>query len=191
MPTIDPKRTAVLIMDYQNEIVANFASGDTSMLDRAAKVLDATRAVGIPVIHVVVRFRPGYPEVSDRGTFKALKDAGRLKEGTDGAAIHPKVAPKGDDVVVTKRRVGAFSGSDLEYILRGKGRDHLVLFGIATGGVVLTTVRWAADLDYSMNLIRDLCADRDEEVHRVLLEKVLGRMAPLMTSDEFIKAIAK
>ncbi|MBI3744459.1 MAG: isochorismatase family protein [Chloroflexi bacterium] len=62
---------------------------------------------------------------------------------------------------------------------------------IATSGVVLTTVRWAADLDYSMNIIRDLCADRDEEVHRVLLEKVLNRMAPLMTSDEFIKAVSR
>jgi nicotinamidase-related amidase len=188
MTTIDPKRTAVLIMDYQNEIVANFG-GDANLLQRAAQVLEAAREAGIPVIHVIIQFRPGYPEVPDRGTFKAIKDAGRLKEGTEGAKIHPAVAPKPGEVVIVKRRVGAFAGSDLDYVLRGLGREHLVLLGIATSGVVLTTVRWAADLDYTMNVIADCCADRDEEVHRVLLTKVFGRQAATMTAAEFVTAV--
>ncbi len=190
MASIDTKRTAVLIMDYQSEIVANFGGGDPGLLQRAASVLDAARRAGVPVVHVVVQFRPGYPEVGARGTFKAIKDAGRLKEGTEGAAIHPAVAPRPGEVVVTKRRVGAFAGSDLEYVLRGLGRDHLVLLGIATSGVVLTTVRWAADLDYTMNVVSDCCADRDEEVHRVLLTKVLARQAPIMTAAEAVAALS-
>ncbi|MEE9284472.1 MAG: isochorismatase family cysteine hydrolase [Dehalococcoidia bacterium] len=191
MPAIDVNATAVLIMDYQNEIVANFASGDESLVGRAARVLDGARQAGIPIIHVVVQFRPGYPEVADRGTFKGLKDAGRLQEGSAGAQIHPGVAPQAGDVVVTKRRVGAFSGSDLEYVLRGQGRDHLVMFGIATSGVVLTTVRRAADLDFGITVLADCCADRDEEVHRVLLEKILARQATVITADEFLAALPK
>ena len=66
--------------------------------------------------------------------------------------------------MVTKRRVGAFSTTDLETILRAKNINKLVLFGISTSGVVLSTVRWAADMDYSLAVVSDACADRDPEV---------------------------
>ena len=189
MASFDPGKTAVLIMDFQNEIVANFAGDDDGLTKRAASVLEKARSAGIPVIHVVVEFRPGYPEVGARGTFTALRDAGRLQAGSQGAAIHPDVAPKDGDVVVVKRRVGAFSGSDLDTILRAQGREHLILLGIATSGVVLTTVRWAADLDYTMTVVSDGCADRDPEVHRVLLEKVFARPCNVVTSREVVASL--
>jgi len=75
-------------------------------------------------------------------------------------------------VVVTKRRVSAFTGSDLEVVLRADGMDRLVLAGIATSGVVLSTLRQAADLDYRLTVLADGCLDADPEVHRVLTEKV-------------------
>jgi nicotinamidase-related amidase len=112
-----------------------------------------------------------------------------LVEGTAGAEIHPAVAPQDGDVVVTKRRVSAFAGSDLDCILRGLGRTHLVLMGIATSGVVLSTIRMAADLDYTMNVVSDCCADGDDEVHRVLVEKVFARMAPEITAEKFAAAV--
>jgi len=74
--------------------------------------------------------------------------------------------------VVTKRRVGAFSTTELDAGLRTKNVTSLILFGISTSGVVLSTVRWAADMDYAPYVISDACADQDEEVHRVLVEKV-------------------
>ena len=189
MAAIDPTRTAVLIMDYQNDIVGNFVPADDGMLTRAARVLEKARATAIPVIYVVVQFRAGYPEVADRGLFKMVRTMNRLVEGTPGAAIHPAVAPKPGDVVVTKRRVSAFSGSDLDCILRASGRTHLVLFGVATSGVVLSTVRMAADLDYEMHVIGDCCADRDPAVHQILLEKVFAMMAPAITTEEFVAAL--
>ena len=140
---IDRGRTAVLIMDYQNEIVSNFAAQQPGLLARAATVLAAAREAGLPVIYVVVRFRPGYPEVSPRNKlFGGIREAGRLQEGAEGAEIHPQVAPQAGDVVVTKRRVGAFATTDLETILRARDVSTLLLFGIATSGVVLSTVRW-------------------------------------------------
>jgi nicotinamidase-related amidase len=189
MADIDPKRSVVLSMDFQNDIVTRFVTVAPDILPRAATVLERARAVSIPVIHVVVQFREGHPEVADRGVFKMVRQMNGLIEGTEGAAIHPAVAPQHGDTVVTKRRVGAFSGSDLECILRASGRTHLVLLGIATSGVVLSTVRAAADLDYEMNVISDCCADRDPEVHRFLIEKIFPAMAPGITAEEFVSAL--
>jgi nicotinamidase-related amidase len=78
---------------------------------------------------------------------------------------------------VTKRRVSAFTGSDLEVLLRSGGIDSLVLAGIATSGVVLSTLRQAADLDYRLTVLADGCLDADPEVHQVLLQKVFTRQA--------------
>lgn len=191
MVDIDPNRTAVVIMDYQNDVVTTLVPTGDAMLSRAAHVLERARAAAIPVIHVVVQFRSGYPEVADRGVFKMVRSMNRLIEGTKGAAIHPSVAPTAGDIVVTKRRVSAFSGSDLDCILRASGRTHLVLLGIATSGVVLSTVRVAADLDYEMHVIGDCCADRDPAVHQILLEKVFATTAPVITADEFIAALER
>ncbi len=189
MIEIDSNRTAVLCMDYQHDIVTQFVPVDDAVLQRAARVLKGARAAGLPIIYVVIHFRPGYPEVPDRGVFKNVRASGRLLAGTPGAEVHVAVAPAPGDIVVTKKRVGAFSGSDLDCVLRASGRTHLVLLGVATSGVVLSTVRAAADLDYDMHVVADCCADRDPEVHRVLTEKVFSSMAPAVTADEFLAAL--
>jgi nicotinamidase-related amidase len=187
----DKSHTAVLIMDYQNDIVRGMAAHHPALLDRAAAVLSGARLAGLPVIYVTVGFRPGYPEISDRNLlFRSLKEAGRLGEGTPGAAIHPRVAPQPTEVIVTKRRVGAFATTDLESILRASQVTSLVLLGIATSGVVLSTVRWAADADYALIVIEDCCADADEEVHRVLMHKVFPRQATVLQAQAFLQALA-
>jgi len=189
---VDKTRTAVLIMDYENDILGMMPeSVQAPLLEKAAAVLREARQAHVPVIYVVVRFRDGYPEVNLRNRlFSSLKESGRLREGTPGAEIHEKVAPQPGDVIVTKRRVGAFSTTDLEAVLRAKNINTLVLFGISTSGVVLSTVRWAADMDYKIAVISDACADRDAEVHRVLTDKVFPWQATVITTQEFIKAIA-
>jgi nicotinamidase-related amidase len=106
--------------------------------------------------------------------------------GTPGTEIHPAVAPQAGEVVVTKHRVGGFPGTDLDMVLRANDIDTLVLAGIATSGVVLSTLRHAADADYRIIVASDCCSDRDAEVHRVLLEKVFLRQAKVITSAEVI-----
>jgi nicotinamidase-related amidase len=86
---------------------------------------------------------------------------------------------------VTKRRVSAFTGSDLAVVLRALGAGTLVLAGIATSGVVLSTVREAADLDFRLTVLSDGCLDADPEVHRVLTEKVFPRQADVCTIAEW------
>lgn len=188
---IDKTKTAALIMDYQNEIVAMLPEEQQRpLLQRARKVLKAARGADLPVIYVVVRFRDGYPEISQRNkAFSGMEESGRLRENTPGAEIHAEVAPEPGEVVVIKRRVGAFSTTDLETILRAKEINTLVVLGIVTSGCVLSTVRWAADMDYQLVVLSDGCADRDEEVHHVLMQKVFPRHATVVTVQEFLKAL--
>ena len=99
--------------------------------------------------------------------------------------IHPALEPQPGEIIVTKRRISAFSGSDLEVLLRAFSAKHLILSGVSTSGVVLSTTREAADKDYALTILSDCCADADEEVHRVLTTKVFPRQADVRTVDEW------
>jgi len=177
-------------MDVQQGIVARYTDSD-DLLQRLAGVVAAARSSGIRVIFVTIGFREGYPEVSPRNrSFSTIKQSGRFQGSDPSVQIHPAVEPEPGEVVVTKLRVGAFTGSDLEVILRAASIDTLVLTGIATSGVVLSTLRAAADMDYRLIVLSDCCADADEEVHRVLTEKVFPRQADVMTAQEWIGSIS-
>lgn len=180
---------ALLVMDAQNGVVARLGERAEELLDALSTAVTGARAAGVPVIFVRVAFRDGTPEVSPRNrTFSALAGASALNEDDPGTQIHPAVAPLPGEVVVTKRRVSAFSGSDLDVVLRSLDVDSLVLSGIATSGVVLSTLRQAADLDFRLTALRDGCADGDPEVHRVLMEKVFPRQASVVSVAEWIEA---
>jgi nicotinamidase-related amidase len=122
--------------------------------------------------------------------FAALSDSSAFIEDAPAAHIHPAIAPQPGDIMVTKKRVSSFAGSDLDMVLRSRGVTHLVLAGLATNGVVLSTLRQAADLDYGLTVLRDGCADPDEEVHQLLLVKVFPRQADVVTADEWIGQLA-
>ena len=188
---VDRAKTAVLVMDYQQAIVGMVAASEQApLLERARSVLDAARAASIPVIYVVIGFRPGYPDISpNNAAFGTVLKTGAFTLGDPKADVHPGVSPQSGDLTVVKKRVSAFAGSDLEVVLRAKGIDTLVLMGIATSGVVLSTVRQAADGDYKLVVLSDCCADRDPEVHRCLIEKVFPRQATIMSGEEFRKGL--
>ncbi len=196
--SIDPGRSAVLSMDFQTGIVSSYvkdqegAMTQEGLLGRAASVLKRARSVGMCVVHVQVGFRPNLPEIGTRNPlFSAIKASPKHQKLFEGelGAIHPAVAPKGDDIIVTKHRVSAFAGTDLDMILRAKDIDTLVLLGIATSGVVLSTVLHAADADYRLVVIKDCCADLDVEVHSCLVEKVFPRQATVVSASEFLVSV--
>jgi len=188
--SLDPKSSALLVMDFQTAIVEGFAADKEALLARTGSILDAARKAAMKVIYVVVAFRRGYPEANpNNATFSTIKDSGRFVEGSAGTEVHAAIAPRPGDIVVTKRRVSAFSGSDLEVILRANGIQTMVLAGIATSGVVLSTVRHAADADYRIVVVGDCCSDRDPEVHRVLLEKVFARQTTVTTAEAVVGAL--
>jgi nicotinamidase-related amidase len=190
--TIDPKTSALLVMDFQNSIVQMVDAGRDELLSRTAKLLDGARKAGMRVVYVVVGFRVGYPEVSPRNaSFAPIRQSGRFLEGSEDIQVHAAVAAKPGEAIVTKRRVSAFAGTDLEVVLRASGIETLVLAGIATSGVILSTVRHAADADYRMIVVDDCCADRELDVHRLLLDKVISKQATVTKSDEVLAALAR
>jgi nicotinamidase-related amidase len=185
--------TALLVMDVQEGIVERFAGEAVhdDYLARLAAAVDAARDAGVGVIYVTVAFRPGYPEVSPRNkSFSAIAGTGRFTGGDPAARIHPAVSPATGEVIITKRRVSAFAGSDLDVVLRANGIETLVLAGIATSGVVLSTLRQAADLDYRLTVLADGCLDADPEVHRVLTEKVFARQAAVVRVADWAAGLA-
>ncbi|WP_129358222.1 MULTISPECIES: cysteine hydrolase family protein [Micrococcaceae] len=175
----------LLAMDFQNGIAGAFEG--TGVLENAARAVDAARTAGIPVLWVRVAFRPGYPETVSSPAFSRIAEArgDAMTQENAETQIHPALFPREDEPVVLKRRISAFSGSDLDILLRATEADTLVLSGIATSGVVLSTLRQAADLDYRIIVLEDACADRDEEVHRVLTQKVFPSQAEVLPVNDW------
>ena len=188
---IDPRSAALLVMDYQVDTLTKFMTAAQSA-DAIACVPDLiamARDAGMMVIHVVVAL-PGHPEVSPRTPpFSAPKANGMLAAGSEGAAIHPAAAAREGEPIVVKHRVSPFVGTDLETLLRANGIDTLVLAGVHTSGVVLSTVRHAGDLDYRLVVVRDCCADPDAEVHAMLLDIVIAKQAAVVTTAELAGAL--
>jgi nicotinamidase-related amidase len=176
------ENSALLVMDVQHGILDRISDQD-GYLARVTATVEAARRKTIPVRFVVVGFRPGMPEVSARNrAFSSHKQQASTFLGDP----RPAITPQDGDVVITKRRVSAFTGSDLEVVLRAGDVQHLVLCGIATSGVVLSTLREAADKDYRLTVLSDLCVDPDPEVHRLLMEKVFVRQSEVVTSEQWL-----
>ncbi|MFC2007944.1 cysteine hydrolase [Chloroflexota bacterium] len=167
---IDRTKTAVILMDYQIEGLNRFpAEFQKEILRKANEVLAKARSEHIPVIYVEVVRGERTPEIE----------------------IHPDIAPKQSEFVLTKHRVGPFSTTNLDEVLKKQNIETVVIMGIQTGNSVLSGVCWAADIGYKLIVISDCCADRDVEVHRFLTERVLLRRASVITSQEFLRVMEK
>jgi len=192
--SLDAARTAVVVMDCQTVIVSIYAKPAEEFVARTAGVLQAARRAGMPVIHVQMGFRPGLPEVSSRNrllaAIKSSAEHQKIFEGSAGA-IHPALGPEPGDIIVTKHRVSAFAGTDLEMLLRAKEVDTLILCGIATSGVVLSTLVDAFDADYRLVVIADCCADLDHELHSALLDRLFPLRAEVATAGDFVRALER
>jgi nicotinamidase-related amidase len=184
--------TALLVMDIQPATMKRLGDGSAAPIAAINTAIAAARAASLPVIYVVVGFRKGYPEIGPANkSFSAIRQAGSIPDLEEPLRVDPGVSPQPGDIVVTKRRVSAFAGSDLEVILRAHRIEHLVLSGFATSGVVLSTLREAADKDYRLSVLSDGCADLDDEVHSVLINKIFPRQAEVMTAAEWAAGVGK
>jgi nicotinamidase-related amidase len=123
--------------------------------------------------------------------FAALAAApGMMADGTPETDIHPRLRPEPADLLLRKTRVGAFSTTNLADELARRDIDTLLLSGIATSGVVLSTLRDAADRDYRLVVLADCCADADPLVHQVLTERVFPRQADVITASAVAELFA-
>ena len=197
---IDKGHTALLVMDFENDIVhENGAFKDfgfaamvkqNDVLAKSARLLDAARRSGVKVIYAIITYRPGYPErPANSGLFEGTIQANAIVEGTWGAEIHESVTPQDGEPVVTRRGVSAFYGSDLAALLATGGIDTLLLSGVATNFVVEGTAREAADRGYNVVIVGDCCASASQETHDVTLNTTLPFLSTISNLDEVIAAL--
>jgi nicotinamidase-related amidase len=185
---IAPASSALLVMDYQPAIIGRLEHGDTQV-ERAAAALELARGAGMQVGYVRVAFEQADADAVPPTNAMFAAAAAAMPADAPDTQIDERISPRDGDIVVRKTRVGAFSTTDLDAQLRARGVTTLVLTGISTSGVVLSTVRDAADRDYRLIVLADGCADRDEEVHRVLMTKVFPRQAAVLEIAELERAL--
>ncbi|CAM5430561.1 cysteine hydrolase family protein [Leifsonia shinshuensis] len=186
---LNPATTALLLMDLQPGILGRVPDSD-AFLAGLVRAREAARAAGMTVGYVRVAI-----SAEEAATIPARSRFARAGERLDPnrpeTQIDPRIAPADGEIVVRKKRVGAFGTTDLQEQLDARGVDTLVLAGVSTGGVVLSTVRDAADRDYRLVVLEDGCWDSDPEVHQVLTAKVFARGGATVTSiDDFIASLA-
>ena len=188
----DKSHTAVLIMDYQHDIVSGMAAHHPGLLGPGCRRPQRRPPRGITG-HLCDRLLFGR---ALRRSVTAIPSSGVSKR-RDGSAPGPQAlrfiptSPRSRRRCLSPNVVwGPLPATNLESVLRAQQVTSLVLLGIATSGVVLSTVRWAADADYELIVIEDGCADADEEVQRVLMHKVFPRQATVVQAQEFLQALA-
>ncbi|MEV4617447.1 cysteine hydrolase [Asanoa sp. NPDC049573] len=188
----DPKRTALLVMDYQNGIVGRLPEPD-ALIGRVRDAIADVRAHEGTIGYVRVAFTDDdYATVpATNVTFAAAAENRAMGDDDPSTAIVEPLAPEQGDIVVRKVRIGAMSTTDLDQRLRARGINTVVLTGVSTSGVVLSTVIDAADRDYRVYVLSDCVADFDPDLHDLLLDKVFGRRATVIDSAELHNMLAK
>jgi nicotinamidase-related amidase len=180
-PALDPKQTALLVMDFQRGVVDRMPGLD-ALLTRVQQAIADVRDHGGTIGYVRVAFTEAdwaaIPPVN--AVFARVSDNRLMHHEDPSTAIDDRLAPEPGDIVVRKTRVGAMSTTDLDRQLRDRGITTLVLAGISTSGVVLSTVIEAADRDYRLYVLSDGTEDLDPETRDVLLGKVLPRRAQVI-----------
>src|SRR5262249_50318217 len=191
--TLDKSTTALLMADFSaGNMAQNPIVRERQTFERAGEVLAAARQAGGFATYRIFHFRPRFsqspPPPHPPGPLRAT---GAVLPADPALLIHPSVAPREGEPVIAKHRTSAFSGSAFDTILRAQGIETIILMGHATSGVILSTVRLAADLDYHVIVVEDGCADRDPDVHQLLMEKVFPRQATVVSAAELVAALAQ
>ncbi|MDT3446568.1 MULTISPECIES: cysteine hydrolase family protein [unclassified Pseudofrankia] len=179
IPTVDSSRAALLVMDMQPSVLTDVPDSD-AVLAKIARAIAVARDAGVQVGFVRVGFDDAdYARIpATNKAFGPLADmVGTLHADSPETAIHQQLAPRPEDIVVRKTRVGAFSTTDLDRRLRDRSIDTVILSGVHTSGVVLSTVRDAADRDYAVLVLEDGVADPDPQLHSLLTGSVFAGQA--------------
>jgi nicotinamidase-related amidase len=190
--SFDRVHTALLIADFYTAMMNTLPHAqDRQVIETTQALQQAAREAGLFVCYSATVFRPGYPEVSERNkTFSERKRSGQAAVSDPTTLIHPAVRPIEGEVVVGKHRVNALYGTGLDVALRANDIATLIILGYATSGVVLSTLRFAADLDYRLMVVEDCCVDSDPEVHDFLTQRIFPRQADVVAAAEVMRALA-
>ena len=198
--TLDPKRTALIVQDMQNDVIIEggaFAESgspehakEQNVVANSQKLADACRAKGVAVIHVHYIVEEGAPGLKvNAPLFQGLKEANALVRGSWGAAPAKGLEPKQGDFVVEKMRMSAWEGTKLEQLLVGLGLDTVIVTGAWTNMSIEHTSRTGADKGYNMVVPEDCCSTMNADWHNASINYALQNVSTVTSSGEVIEAL--
>lgn len=189
MSIVQDNKTALLVVDVEQGIVERMGFG-LDYVNSVAKAIDTARSASMPVIYVRMAYRDGYPEISpnNRMLLNFTKSPDMLATAP-ASQIHTLITPRPDDIVITKTRVSAFKGTDLDLILRSRGIERLILAGNATRMGIMATFFEAADYDYQLTLLSDCCIDFNPTVHDLLMKEVFPLASSVMSLEAWANQV--
>jgi ureidoacrylate peracid hydrolase len=196
--TIDPKTTAVVLIEYQNDFTTEGGvlhpavagvMDSNQMLEHTKEVVEAARAAGATVMHAPITFAAGYNEISSHpyGILKGVVDGNAFVKGTWGAAIIDELTPaEGDILIEGKRGLDTFASTNLDFILRSKGISTIALGGFLTNCCVESTMRSGYENGYQVITLSDCVAATSAEEHDNALKYDYPMFSKPMTSADFV-----
>lgn len=197
---IDPRRTALIIQDMQNDVIIDggaFADSgapdharDQNVVANSRRLAEACRAAGIPVLHVWFVCEPGHPGMPDNcALFRGAVQANALVRGTWGAAPVSGLEPQTGDIVIEKMTMSAWASSKLETVLATHGVETIINTGAWTNMSVEHTARTAADKGFRVILPEDACATMNADWHNASINYAMQNVADVTNVDAVIAAI--
>jgi gluconolactonase len=197
---VDPGRAVLIIQDMQNDVMmeggawaetgAPEHAKEQNVVENIKGLAEACRAAGIPVIHVHYIVEDGAPGLKlNAGLFQGVKETGGLVRGSWGAAPAEGLEPQEGDFVVEKMRMNAWEGTRLESLLKGFGRDTIIVTGAWTNMSVEHTARTGADKGYYMIVPEDGCSTMNAEWHNASINFALQNVSTVTTCGAVLEAL--
>ncbi len=198
---VDPKRTAVVLIEYQNDFTSEGGAlhaavagvmEQTGMLENTRKLVEAVRAAGATVVYAPITFVPGYGELSAHpyGILKGVVDSTAFVKGEWGAEIVDALAPQPGDVIVEgKRGLDTFATTNLDFILRARGIDTIALGGFLTNCCVESTMRSGYEKGYQVITLSDCVAATSAEEHENAIKYDYPMFSEVMTSTALLEQL--
>jgi nicotinamidase-related amidase len=184
--TLDP-HVALVLVDLQRGITALPVVHDAEeVVRRAARLAEAFRERGLPV--VLVRVTPS-PEGGDALSPRTDAPGPQVAPAPDFAELRPELGRADGDIVITKRQWDAFHGTELDLQLRRRGVRELVLAGISTSIGVEGTARQAHARGYDQVVVSDAVTDMVASAHENSIATILPRIARLASTDDVLRAL--
>ncbi|MBB1628617.1 isochorismatase family cysteine hydrolase [Achromobacter sp. UMC71] len=185
--TLVPAKTALLVMHYQTDITTLFPSVAPTLLANTRQLCDAARHAGIPVYFAKIHFSPDYPEVSPLNkNGQGIKQMGLFTDDE----ISPELGRRVSEPVIIAHRASVFFGTDLELRLSAQGIDTLIMVGIASTGVMLSSIAYASDADFRLYTVKDCCFDPDPVVHEHLFATAFASRTHVLSLDHALSLLA-
>jgi nicotinamidase-related amidase len=198
---LDPKKTAVILIEYQNDFTSEGGSlhgavkdvmNDTNMLANSIETAAKARAMGATIIHAPISFAEGYNEISRHpyGILKGVVDTQSFRKGSWGVEIVDDLQPQvGDIVVEGKRGLDTFASTNLDFILRSRGIETIALGGFLTNCCVESTMRTGYENGYNVITLTDCVAATSAEEHKNAIEKDYPMFSRPMSHAEFLELL--